>query len=263
MIFMYAIVIDGDGACANVDMLAQSGITNIAEVMNVGFRTNIGVFDFSKVTHTYITCQVRAWTTMTETTDTDAIFKSGFFQHGIADDAVVADGGLINSGAGSNTTVGTDARFAGDDGAGQYDCIHADFYFHSDIGSGRINDGDAIVHVALEDATAQELLNGGELDAVVNAHGFVEGAADGDDGALLRAGDGDKVSKVVFSGGVARQVVQSRPEPASIKAIDAGINFADAFLFFGSAFHLDDLTRLVLVVTDDTTEIRWQIGDGG
>ena len=60
--FIDAVIVAGNGACTDVDVCPQLGITDIAEVIDFTAVTYNGFFSFNKVSDFSIFAQLGAWT---------------------------------------------------------------------------------------------------------------------------------------------------------------------------------------------------------
>src|ERR1700730_291964 len=162
-------------------------------MVHIGFRANIRIFHFSKIAHTYVTCQVRPWTTVAKWSDLHAVLERCLLEHRIAYDAAITKHRLVYCRSWANTTKRTNARLACNHCTGENNGISANFNIRVDIGSCRIDDRHTRVHMPFKHTPAQQLFGLSQLHAIIDTNRLVKGAAHSSNPPSLRTGNADQV----------------------------------------------------------------------
>ena len=81
-VFVVAVIVASDSACADIDVSSDIGIPDVAEVTGFGSSAYSAVFDFAVVADVDVRFKMRSGSHVTERADDDRVFESRLFDHG-------------------------------------------------------------------------------------------------------------------------------------------------------------------------------------
>src|SRR5439155_2325831 len=158
-----AVVVRGDRAGPDVDVGADRGVAEVAEVVHLRAASETTVLDLGVIEDVDATREIRAGADVAVRSDRDLLLERGALEVGLADARAVADDRVAQTRARSDDAASADACLALEDGPGQELGVFADADAGIDEGRRGVAKGDAGEHVPLSDARAQQRLGRREL----------------------------------------------------------------------------------------------------
>ena len=223
------VIVAGDRARADVGVLANLGVANVAEMPHLGAGRQIGVLHLAKVAHVNANPQVCALAQMAKRPDVSPIFENCLLEHrcdhpAVISYACIADQRVRAQRASlSNNCAPLQNRIRVDD------CVSANLNGRLHVRGSGVHQRDSPQHEAFVDALPDDSLAESKMHASIDPLHFGD-VLDGHHlhRALLCDGETDHVGEIVLpfrrSGGDIRKAL---PQPVPVKAIDAAIQLLD------------------------------------
>ncbi len=254
-----AVVVDEDGAGADVGALTNRHVAQVADVVGLALLADGGLFQLDEVTDLGARADVRLGPQMTERSHDRLLLDHRLGKHAVRLELyAIADSGRTDLAAGADDAVAADLRCHVDDDVGIDDRIGPDGHGVVDVRRRRIQDGDSREHVAVHDAPPLDRRHRRQLPAVVDAMRFVGiDHADSLDPAARAGQQSDDVGQVVFALiVVGLHLIERAPQPAAVEAVDAGVDLGDALLVVGGIPILDDALDLPALSQHPAVPVR-------
>ena len=247
-VFDLAVVIDGNRPTADIDVLTDIAVPDIAEMGQFRAVTDRRVFDFHIISDFYVIADDRIGSEVDEGSDFTAIFDLAVVGVHELDMVIVAHLYIGHADIGSDVAVFADDRMALEDRPRIKYRIAADGNGRIDIGIIGIDDRNAVSHELLKLATAQNLFGFGHLLAGIDAQRFViRRCRKGADNVARRYEHADDIGQIILALGIViGNVMQHIPQKGHIKAVNAGVYFVDKEFFRRAVFLFDNFDDLPL-----------------
>ncbi len=262
---VFSVEIDGHGAAAEIDILPQVGVAAVNEVRQFRAVVHYGILHFYKVSDLDVVMKLCIRAQMNEGPDFIIVSDAAFMSIDAIQMGEIAAGHVGELGVGTDFTVRSYHGFSLEHSAREENGILPYHHVLLHIGVFRVDDGDAGCHQFFGFAEAENLVGLGELDAGIDAHGFV--------GIVSRHGDNlearfdhdfKNVGQVIFALGVfvvdLRQRIHQR---AGLENIGARIDFMNRQLLRRAVFLFHNGSHMPFGVAKHAAVAERIVQDGG
>ena len=263
-VLVHAIVVGGDGAAADVGVVAEPGVAHIAQVRHFGAVADVRLLHLDECAGLGVLAELVARTQVGPRSDVRARPDMRFLHTGTFDYRTLVHGRVDKGGVRADDGVLADHRMALQEGAGQDGGVAADLDVVLDPGGLRIENGHAIAHPAFADAAVVGLGQGGQLHAVVHAL----------DGERVRGGERADLAgrlggfQCVGQVELALRVVRLQSgdrlgEHGGLEHVDRGVHLLHGEFAAVGVLLLDDAQHVAFAVADDAAVAGRVVEDGG
>ena len=166
---VHAVIVGGDGAAADVGVLAQVGVADIAQVRHLRAVADVRLLYFHERAGLASLAELVARTQIRPRADVGRAADVRLLHAGAFHMRFGVDGGADQRGVRADFGGFADHRMALEEAAGQDHRVACDLHVVLDPRGVRVEDGDAFAHPMLAHALVVRLGERGELHAVVDA----------------------------------------------------------------------------------------------
>ena len=261
---MHAVIVGGDGAAADVRVVAKLGVSHIAQVRHLGAVTDVSLLHLDECTGLGVLAEFVARTQVGPRSDVRARADVGFLHAGTLDHGTVIDRRIDQCGVRADCSFLSDDRVALQEGAREDGGVTTDFHVVFNPRGLRVENGHAIAHPAFADAAVIGFGQRGKLHAVV--HTFHGERIWRGECADLACGLGGLqcVGQIELALGVIGfEAGDGLDQYGGLEHIDGGVHFLHGQFAAVGVFLLDDAQHVALTVTDDAAVAGRIIKHGG
>ena len=228
-----AVVVAGDGSGADVDSVADDGVTEVVQVVRLGALAEGQLLGLDEVSDVRVLADSALGAEVGVGAEDGSVGDGGSVEDAaVADGDVVAELRVLNDGVGADSALGADLCGAEELDVGLDDSVGADGDLGVDNGGLRAEDGDAGGH---------EVAGGRETHGCVEVHHLGDGVGtedlvdavgfDGYDALAVGYEHGGDVGEVELAVGVIGvEEVEFFEEGARAEAVDAGVDLGSGEL---------------------------------
>ena len=260
-----AVVVDEDRAGADVDVVADDRVAEVADVVRLRLAPDPRLLELDEVPDLGARADVRLRSQMAERPQHGAVLDDRVGEHAVGlEHHAVAEAASRHVAAGRDDTLAADRRRAFEDDLGVHHAVGADRDGVLDIGARGVEDRHAGLHELVEDAAALDRGERGKLLTVVDPERLDRvGGRDGLDAPGRPSQDADDIGEIVLTLVVVGLDLRERlPEPLGLEAVDARVDLDDLLLVVRRVAVLDDALDPPALAQDPAVALR-SIHDGG